>query len=352
MGASERELCCTRIPGLGLKLAPINIPLARRLQTFAVLFWLTWFFFAGPLGLWLVIYSALYTQYWPLTLGYLLFILYDFDTMNRGGRTSWTARWVRNWELWKHFCDYFPIKLVRTATLDPSKNYLLGYHPHGVLCVGAVGVFATERGGFRELFPGIECRLLTLSVQFWFPLYRELVYCMGGACASKRGIESLLLGGKGKAAVLVPGGAKESLNGEKDKIRLVLNSRKGFIKIALQTGASLVPTFSFGEHRTFNLVSNPPGSRLRRIQDWFLSKSTVPLFFYMGRGVFQYSLGYLPFRQPIHVVIGSPITVTQTDCPTPEQVDSLHGEYVAALKDLYTEYNPKYGEPGVQLIVE
>lgn len=27
--------------------------------------------------------------------------------------------------------DYFPIALVKTADLDPSKNYVFGYHPHG-----------------------------------------------------------------------------------------------------------------------------------------------------------------------------------------------------------------------------
>ena len=59
---------------------------------------------------------------------------------------------------------------------------------------------------------------------------------------------------KGVATVLVPGGARESLNGDKDRIRLVLNNRKGFIKMALETGVSLVPTFSFGEQRVYDLV--------------------------------------------------------------------------------------------------
>jgi hypothetical protein len=33
---------------------------------------------------------------------------------------------------------------------------------------------------------------------------------------------------------LVPGGALEALNSDKDQIRLVLNRRKGFIKLALR----------------------------------------------------------------------------------------------------------------------
>ena len=114
----------------------------------------------------------------------------------------------------------------------------------------------------------------------------------------------------------------------------------------------MVPTFSFGEQRTFDLISNPPGSRLRKVQDWFLSKSTVPLFFYMGRGVFQYSVGYLPFRESVHVVVGAPIPVIQTHSPTTEEVELLHSQYVKALMELYNNYNPMYGEVGVELVIE
>ena len=72
-------------------------------------------------------------------------------------------------------------------------------------------------------------------------------------------MESLLKIKKGIATVLVPGGARESLNGEKDQIRLVLKKRKGFIKLAIKHGVPLVPTFSFGEQRVYDLVglTNP-----------------------------------------------------------------------------------------------
>jgi hypothetical protein len=65
---------------------------------------------------------------------------------------------------------------VKTAELDPSKNYLLGSHPHGIMCTGAYSAFGTEGSGFSTIFPGIEPHILTLQVQFWFPFYRELAY--------------------------------------------------------------------------------------------------------------------------------------------------------------------------------
>ena len=47
-----------------------------------------------------------------------------------------------------------------------------------------------------------------------------------------------LLGGekKGVAACVVPGGAEESLESVPEKMVLILNSRRGFVKMAIRTG--------------------------------------------------------------------------------------------------------------------
>merc|ERR1712080_667608 len=183
-----------------------------RLQTLSVLFWMSYFLFSGLIGIGITYCILFYTRFWYLSVLYLSFIYWDFDTMNRGGRRGWAVNWVRSWPLWRHFCNFFPIKIVKTAELDPKQNYLLGSHPHGILCTGAVGAFGTEGADFKEIFPGITPKVLTLSVQFWFPLHRELAYCLGGCCASRRGIKNLLESEeKGVATVLVPGGARESL---------------------------------------------------------------------------------------------------------------------------------------------
>ena len=54
---------------------------------------------------------------------------------------------------------------MKTSALDPGASYLLGYHPHGILCSGAFGAFITEGCGFMEVFPGLRRTVLTLEVR-------------------------------------------------------------------------------------------------------------------------------------------------------------------------------------------
>jgi hypothetical protein len=46
----------------------------------------------------------------------------------------------------------------------------------------------------------------------------------------------------------------------------ILRRRKGFVRIALQTGASLVPVFGFGETDLFETYVPPPNSLLAKVQ--------------------------------------------------------------------------------------
>ena len=66
-----------------------------------------------------------------------------------------------------------------------------------------------------------------------------------------------------------------------------------------------MPIFSFGENDIFDQVENSPGSWLHWFQDQLLktTRFSIPLFY--GRGVFQYSFGFMPYRRPI-TTVGEP----------------------------------------------
>jgi len=115
----------------------------------------------------------------------------------------------------------------------------------------------------------------------------------------------------------------------------------------------LVPVFSFGENDLYDqLLNNPEGSLLRKIQNKFMKALTFAPIFVKGRGIFQYSFGLLPNRRPITTVVGAPIEVEKIEKPTSEQVDELHGKYIEALTKLFYTHREQYGDATAEIIIK
>ena len=89
--------------------------------------------------------------------------------------------------MWDLMAEYFPARLVKTADLDPKRNYILAMHPHGIISFSAFLNFATTATGFSRMFPGgLQCwlqgcrvvRLSSLSTE------RHVGRIAGGRCAA------------------------------------------------------------------------------------------------------------------------------------------------------------------------
>ncbi|GMR59933.1 hypothetical protein PMAYCL1PPCAC_30128, partial [Pristionchus mayeri] len=126
---------------------------------------------------------------------------------------------------------------------------------------------------------------------------------------------------------------------------LTLNKRKGFIKLALETGAQLVPCYGFGENDLYIQAANEQGSLVRRFQTFVKKMWGVSPVIFHGRGVFNYNVGLLPFRKQLNTVLGAPIPVEKTENPSQEQIDSLHEQYIQKLTELFDAHKTKYGVP-------
>lgn len=129
-----------------------------------------------------------------------------------------------------------------------------------------------------------------------------------------------------------------------------MSNRKGFVRLALKTGAALVPVISFGENDIFDQISD---SRLRKIQEWFLQATGVfpPLIY--GRGLLQYWFGIIPRRNAITTVVGAPITIWRSESPTERDVNHLHEQFIKSLKELFEQNKRKYcKDPNVELIIK
>ncbi|RWS24375.1 diacylglycerol acyltransferase-like protein [Leptotrombidium deliense] len=72
-----------------------------------------------------------------------------------------------------------------------------------------------------------------------------------------------------------------------------------------------------------------------------------------GRGIFQYNMGYLPFRKPVNTIVGKPIKVAQISKPSQEVINKYHDLYVKSLCDLFYEHREKYSEdPNVEIVIK
>ncbi|EPB68262.1 diacylglycerol acyltransferase [Ancylostoma ceylanicum] len=255
---------------------------------------------------------------------------------------------IHNW-----YANYFPVKLHKTEELNPNENYLIGSHPHGIISMAAFVNFATNGTGILEMFPHIEFHLCTLVGQFYTPFRREWGLLHGMIDCSRESLTHVLSGKKGKACVLVVGGAEEALDAHPGHHILTIYRRKGFIRLALETGANLIPCYSFGENDLFKQADNPKGSTIRMIQTTLKNVLGISPPIFHGRGVFNYNFGLLPFRKPINTVLGAPIKVTKVTNPTQEQIDELHKTYIMKLQELFESNKTKYGVPAqAQLVLQ
>lgn len=98
--------------------------------------------------------AYLYPQFLPLAALYVTWMVVDRAKSKHGGRAS-GVDFTGSLFAFRYARDYYPISLVKTVDLDPSKNYIFGYHPHGFVPDGLVISFGTKVLGFQNKFPGI-----------------------------------------------------------------------------------------------------------------------------------------------------------------------------------------------------
>eukprot|EP00760_Papus_ankaliazontas_P017230 PhM_4_TR17075/c0_g1_i7/m.87194/K14457/MOGAT2, MGAT2; 2-acylglycerol O-acyltransferase 2 len=362
----ERELCAlgtTRVRKImeatkhisrsqnrhdGPTFAPLFVPLHRRLEVLsATIINGTHVTFFPLILAGIAYFSPMFRMF---MIGYIAFIVYEsyFNKVPPSFRRS--SEWFRSLPILRHHANYFPHRTVRRpgATLDASRNYLFISHPHGLNAQGSLITFSgTKSGHLADLFPGIWCRIQSLPYQFVVPFWRELAIMAGASdCRAENILRSF--DGPGKSTAIVLGGARESLEATPNSYRVIVKSRKGFVRMALKSGADIVPVFVFGENDLLvNSAANNP--KLRAWQDKMYAKYGVPIVMNGGRSWLGYFGGFIPHRGPLSVVIGEPLVVPEKkENPTAEEVDALHDKYCEALETLYKTYQPIYA-PGIEL---
>ena len=236
--------------------------------------------------------------------------------------------------------EWFPIRILRTKKMDKDKLYVFACHPHGTLAFSRAAVGFSTRTLWDVAFPDVKFRVLTATAPFFIPFIREWwlwSYCIDASKPTAvKAMRQL------HASIFVyPGGELEQIETIYQKHIACLSMRKGFVKLAIEEGAELVPVYTFGEtdlyyHSRF----------LREFRKWIVHKFhiAIPLL----RGQF----GLMPYRVPVTMVFGAPIKLIHKQKPSQEEIDAAHATYCTALRKLFEDHKVKLGYKDAQLEIK
>lgn len=229
--------------------------------------------------------------------------------------------------------------------------------------------------------PGLYGFGATTDAAMRIPLLRQVLCWLTAGSAHrevlKRGLES------GTNLYILPGGVAEIFVSEPGR-HVVLAKRHGLMKLALRTGAVIVPMYVFGGTDFYeHLATYKPNRGTKNNQEscdssspssWNLSSLLGPLLMKLSR---NFKAGFtlfwgqygLPMPFPVRkccMVMGDPIkpvlnsqvgdaklggrdTCRPTPNPTEQQVEDLLARYTDALRRLFDQYKAEAGYPEAEL---
>uniref|UniRef100_A0A6B2LFU7 diacylglycerol O-acyltransferase n=1 Tax=Arcella intermedia TaxID=1963864 RepID=A0A6B2LFU7_9EUKA len=195
-------------------------------------------------------------------------------------------------------------------------------------------------GWFSKKYHPQDKRDLGAYIVHKIPLYRDLMLWLGVVDAGKTTAHKLLA--SGRSMYLIPGGVMEQMLTIEGKHRVYLNTRKGFVRLAVEFGTDLVPVYTFGETSLFSLSPFLLNFRL-----WIASKFqiAIPIFYSKRWGI---PIPFLNYPVPLKVCVGPPIKVNQMSPSHPnfhEYVDEMHQQFKTALTELFEKHKVHCGYP-------
>jgi len=256
---------------------------------------------------------------------------------------------VRRWKSfqestrWDTLLRYFQLDVhgVLPQVENNHSGLLYAVVPHGIVPY-SLGLMAFGKLGRLLQYPAI----VTASVIKYIPFFSHVLFWGGAVEATTTEIDKVFrksyAGYESRsifpAAAITPGGIGEMFLGypqpgcSPDEEFALLRNRKGFVRISLQYGITIVPIFVFGASKLFHRVVLP--AIVERLSRWM--RASILLFY--GRFGFP-----LPFPVPLLYSVGQGIALAPTIDPRSEEIDFVHNIFSRELMETFGREKRNYG---------
>lgn len=185
---------------------------------------------------------------------------------------------------------------------------------------------------------GIESPLYALAHDFamrHLTALGRLMQRFGAVRASSANATRILA--SGGQALVYPGGDLEAYRHSRQRDQIVFGDRTGFVRVAQQTGAPIVPVVTHGAHRSAYIFDDGEWiAKALRLQQWArLRRFPLALALPWGLAIGPW-VPYLPLPFPIRLRVLPPIFVRPSDDAV-EVREHVRGRMQATLGELARE---------------
>jgi len=245
------------------------------------------------------------------------------------------APWFQRWRGWRAIAVWL-FGEARVVVEDPAAlrgcpRGILAVAPHGVVSFNHALFFTDCAGWFSDGVWPVERRDLAASFLFRIPLYRDFLIALGCVDASRDNARRCLAAGR--SLFVYPGGEREQLSAAPGRHAALWKNRKGFVRLAVEYGVPLIPSYAFGEAELYAPVPLLLEARLA-----LAAALRIALPLAVGRAWCP----PLPKKRPLVAVVGNPIPVPRVDRRDAkkfdETVDEVHAKVCAALVELFDRH--------------
>ena len=286
-------------------------------------------FFVGILTILAIILPLILLAY----LGYILFFQIPYKEIDIWHKLNpYFTKWLTKYT---NIHTNFPVQFEDDGKIDPSKQYLYIFYPHGMYAISQIIHVSSNTSALAPYFKNAVhgCHSLFYSI----PILRELSLLFKGIPVNREYLDNYLQ--SGKSVSINPSGLKDiqyCTYRNRNIDTIYIKYRKGFIHTAKDNNVAIVPIYCWNEQQLMRHTHSFEWLTkiLRKIGISFDCNVLQGMSPNNMISLLNMTFGSMPGSK---AYCGKPIEVNGRD------IDDIHAEFITSIEHLFEIANKEHG---------